>query len=248
MTLGLVVIALIVGMPLGVAKWRRWEGRKALGKILAQTGGELISHHQIRCRRRGHELWLFRDRNRGTTILTSPLPAGYPLTIDVRRRGIRILGNGVPSLDLGDVQFDKAFRVEAAPAAVVELLLGVGARSFLLDRREPVLIAKDGRFQLNFDIVPAPAAIEAVEVAASIVAGIRDAFAKLAEQAEAIGLTDGDSPYRPIAVDNGPDLERAHAAEVEKLGALQRRGAWIETAKWLALVAVAAGAIKLMTL
>jgi hypothetical protein len=191
---------------------------------------------------------LFRDRNRDTTAITSPLPPGYPLTIDVRRRGLRILDNGVPSLELGDVQFDNAFRVEAAPAAVVEQLLGVGVRSFLLEHRESVLTAKDGRFQLSFDIVSAGAAIEAIDAAASIVAGIRDAFAKLAEQAEAIALADGDSPYRPVAVDNGPDLERAHAAEVEKLGALQRRGAWIETAKIIGLVVAAAGAIKLLTL
>jgi hypothetical protein len=231
-----------------VVKWRRWEGRKVLGRIVAQTGGQLISYRELRCRRRGQDLWLFRDRNRDTTVITMPLPAGYPLAIDIRRRGLAILANGVPRLELDDIQFDNAFAVEAAPAAIVEQLLGVAVRSFLLEHRECVLTAKDGRFQMSFDIVPVAAAVEAIDVAAGIVAGIRDAFAALAEKAEAIGLADGDSPYRPIAVEAGPDLATAHAAEVEKLGALQRRAEWIQTLKMIAIVAAAAGAIKLLAL
>jgi hypothetical protein len=249
--LGLVVIAMIVGIPLGIAKWRRWEGGKALGRILAETGGQLVSYQELRCRRHGQEITFRRDRNENTTGITVPLPAGYPLSIDIRKKtlGSRLLASDVPLLELGDVQFDRAFAVEAAPTKVVEQLLGVRVRSFLLEHRECVVIAKDGRLQMSgLQLLPAAVAVEAIDLAAGIAGGIRDAFAALAAQAESLALAEGDSPYRPIAVESGPDLERAHAAEVDKLGALQRRAQWVQTAKMLALVVAAAGAIKLLAL
>jgi hypothetical protein len=249
--LGTVLIAMVIGVPLGIRKWRRWEGGKALGKILSETGGQLLSYQELRCRRHGQEVTFLRDRNANTTGISVPLPAGYPLSIDIRKKtlGSRLLASDVPLLELGDVQFDHAFAVEAAPAKVVEQLLGVRIRSFLLDHRTCVVMAKDGWLQvLGLDILPATEAVEAIDLAAGIVGGIRDAFAALAEQAESIGLADGDSPYRPIAVEAGPDLAIAHAAEVEKLGAMQRRAGWIQTAKMIALVAAGLGVIKLLTM
>jgi hypothetical protein len=251
LTLGLVVIGLLIGTPLAIAKWRRWEGRKALAAILARTGGELISYQELRCKRRGQDVTFRRDRNTGITSITVPLPAGYPIAIDVRGRSLgSAFGHDVvPSLELGDLQFDRAFKVEAAPTAVVEQLLDVRARSFLLEHRDCLILARARRLELfGIGVVPADVAAEAIDVAAGIVAGIRDAFATVAAKAESIALADGDSPYRPIAVEAGPDLESAHAAEIEKLARLQRRAMWISNAKWLAAIACAVTVLKLIAL
>lgn len=249
--LGLVVIAMVIGVPLSIMKWRRWEGRKALDKILAQTGGQVISYQQLRCRLHGQDVTFIRDRNADTTTILVPLPSGYPLSIDIRKKtlGSRLLASDVPRLELDDAGFDNAFVVEAAPAAVVAQLLGVRVRSFLLEHRECVIIVRAGRLQVTgLGILRAVDAAEAIELAAGIVGGIRDAFAMLAEKAESVGLADGDSPYRPIAVESGPDLARAHEAEVDELGRMQRRASWIQTLQMIALVAAAAGAIKLLAL
>lgn len=249
--LGTVVLAMLIGTPLGIMKWRRWEGRNALAKILAQTGGQVMSYQQLRCRLHGQDVTFMRDRNADTTTILVPVPAGYPLSIDIRKKtlGSRLLASDVPRLALGDVQFDNAFAVEAAPAAVVAQLLGVRVRSFLLDHRDCVIMVKAGRLQVTgLGILRAAEAAEAIDLAAGVVGGIRDAFAMLAEKAESIGLADGASPYRPIAVESGPDLARAHETEVDELGRMQRRAGWIQTAKVIALVAAAVGAVKLLTL
>ena len=247
--LGMVIMLSLIAAPLGIAKWRRWEGAKVLGKIVAQTGGQVVSYRELRCRRHGHDVQFFRDRNRDTSVITMPLPAGYPLAIDVRRRGLLVLPTGVPRLELDDVQFDRAFTVQAAPAAVVEQLLGVAVRSFLLEHRESVLVVKDGRLQLSLDAVQDAVALEAIEVTVAIASGIRDAFARLAAEAESIAQTDGASPYRPIAVEAGPDLAHAHEAEVENLERMQRRAMWVDAAQLVVFVAAGLAvlaAIKLM--
>ena len=247
---GTVILALLVGVPAGIAKWRRWEGRKALDAILARFDGELISYKDLRCRKHGQEVTFHRDRKADVTSIEIPVPARYPLAIEIRRRtlGSILLPDGVPELKLGDHQFDRAFAVVGAPAAIVEQLLGVEVRSFLLEHRECIINVKDGRLDVTgLGIVSTGVALEAIHVATSIVAGIRDAFATLAEQAESIGLADGPSPYRPVAVE-GPDLARAHEDEVANLQRLRRRAMWKGELRALALIVLCVGVLAVVHL
>lgn len=246
--LGLAVILSSIAVPLAIAKWRRWEGTKVLGQIAAATGGRVISYQEVRCRRHGHELQFVRDRNADRSVITMPLPQGYPLAIDVRKQTLLGLASAVPRLQFGDTHFDAAFAVEAAPRAVVEQLLDERVRTFLLEHREAVLVTQGGRLQLCTNALEGTAAVEAIELVANTAGGVRDAFAKLAAAAESIALEDGASPYRPRAIEAGPDLAQKHEAEVEKLAHQQRRATRVQAVRTIILVVSSFGVLEMIKL
>ncbi|MCC6995474.1 MAG: hypothetical protein IT370_12755 [Deltaproteobacteria bacterium] len=187
------------------------------------------------------------------TELQATLPAGYGLVVVLQRRGpldVEAVGG---KLLTGDLDFDRSFRVEAAPVDIALRLLDPTLRGALTrlgalrltSAAAPSAEATRVELVLPGLLREVEAARPALELMASLSARVREAYAVTgAGEAATVG-----HPYRPMAMT--PEL--AHADErAREVAALARRMARraalrrIGTAAFLLFVA-AATAIILLT-
>ena len=168
------------------------------------------------------------------TFVDVELPPAYPLVLNIRRHGSAdhraVARAAMVDVILGDKPFDDAFLVEAAPSDVVRELLDGPLRAYLLAHKEIDLttVEADGgrrilRLAIRGWLEELEVARPALELAASVGARVRDAYAKVDE---AVTRTDAGSPYRPVA-DERPaqEAQATREAEVAFVHAVQAKRA-----------------------
>jgi len=165
-------------------------------------------------------------RERRWTEIDVKLPRGYALSLYVRRHDWMdphyIERAAMVDLEIGDAEFDRQFLVEAAPAAIVRMILDAPARRWLADHDGAMLTTE------QLDGVPvlrgsAPTWLgrdpitAAIETLVGVSAAVRDAYAAL----EAAALCHVGAPYRPHLDGAQPAERSALADEVELVAGLR---------------------------
>ena len=163
------------------------------------------------------------------TEVDAEFPDKYPLAFFLQKHGwgdaSKIASGDMVDVIVGDAAFDRAFRVEAAPADVARVLLHDRARSYLLQLADklwfeittvraagakPVL-----RLAIRSWLLEVTDAMAAIETIASIASRVRDAYSAVELAAE---QTEESSPYRPMLDDRrARDAAEARLAEVKKV-------------------------------
>ena len=182
------------------------------------------------------------------TEIAVDLPRGCPLAIHVRRHGWRdqrkIERGEMIDVQVGDLAFDSAFLVEAAPSDVAVRLLDAPTRDFL-DGYADVELSDRGAgsdrslvFATKTWLRKPEQLRRALEGAAGIGRSVSAAFAA-ADQA--IAPVDTGSPYRPQLDDHAARDGRARRAEeIQTLGALrEQRAAGQQLSASIALIVMA---------
>jgi hypothetical protein len=164
------------------------------------------------------------------TYIDCVLPAGYPLSLNLRRHGWfdsgKIERGELVDVQFGDAPFDDAFLVEGAPADVVRHMFDAAARAWLVATKSIEVTTETGgvlRLAIRGWLETPEKMQPALDLAARVAAGVRDATAAADR---AVPLVQTDSPYRP-APDARPlrEAREARAAEVAALDATRKQRA-----------------------
>jgi hypothetical protein len=227
--LGGIALVAIVVLVIATAKSGA-DLRRVLVDALAVALDGTADHaaQSARGTRRGVPTWIryLRPDDRSDvfwTVVECTLPAGYPLSFQVRRRraadGQRLRSGAVVDLAVGDPRFDDPFLVDGVPGEVVRRLLTPEVRGYLLSQTVVELDAGDGRLRLWVSgWLDEREAIAAIDCAAGICAQVRDASA---DADAAVPRTTTQGPYRPIP-DDAP-LRAARAARAAEVAAREAR-------------------------
>jgi hypothetical protein len=234
-TLVVVVVTALIFAPVLVAaasgERNRW--RELLERFAAALGGEADLHtRRVSGALRGVPTTIhLAERGGGggrdwsSTVIECRLPAGYPLSLHLRRQRTvdtaRIRAGQLTDLLAGDAVFDAHFLIDGAPAEVVRRLLVPEVRGYLLAHSDLELETDGGLLRLRLPgWVDADDGIAAIECVAGLAARLRDATAA-ADAAHPGAVTGG--PYRPV-VDDAPirDARAARAEEVARADARRR--------------------------
>jgi hypothetical protein len=161
------------------------------------------------------------------TEIEVKLPAHHPLVLRLRNRQPddheRIARGELVHVELADPAFTAAFLLEAAPADVIRHLFAPGVRAYLLEHRDVELATEiaEGpvlKLCLRGWLEALADARAAIELVVDLAIGVREAYARVEEEAPVAG-----APFRPE-----PDarlVRRAaerRAEEVARLDQLQR--------------------------
>lgn len=248
------VVALVSSTGASTAKAKEARMKK-LADIAAHLGGQ----HDESSKAWGTALgakttFEFATRGAGSssenwTHIDVEIPKAYPLAIHVRRhtgsdRQTVARGEMVDVL-VGDLLFDDAFLVEAAPADVVRALFDAGLRGLLsaheqvdletIEKPDGTRAIRFGRYGWTEDL---EALKEPLAVIAKLGANVRTAYANADAAHEQ--LAPGD-PYRPL-VDAQPsrDAQAGREAEVGRVKAVREKRAADARAMAIAVIVIIA--------
>lgn len=254
MAIGLILGAVVSGAvawAIAAAARRKQMRKSALSEIASYLGGHGSATRAFGVRHGVAVTFEFATRGSGSdreswTEIDVVVPAAYPLAIHVRRHrwlDKRAITRGdMIDLQMGDVAFDEAFLVEAAPEDVARVLLDASARRFLsLYQRVELdtMVVKDRkvlRFAVHGWIEHVPTANVAIDFVAAIGARVRDAYADVDREAP---VTMGGSPYRPEPERRSVrDASAARVAEVAALEANRARRAMHQKVVTVAIMIV----------
>jgi hypothetical protein len=257
--LWLVIMAAFVGWAIAASAKQGERRRSKLETIAQQLGGRADANQAIGSYRGLPVVYRFESRGAGSSseswtevdVYVSP---AYPLTLHVRRQvasdTAHIVRGTMIDVEVGDLAFDPAFLVEAAPADVARQLLDREARCYLAAHAEIDLetVVTNGRKVLRLGIrgwlEELPEALAAIEVTTRIVSRVRDAFAAVEEPA---GFRDDGSPYRPLP-DDRPAQDGAVAREREVAHVEQLRTERAQDARNTAVVVLLLVLVGFLTL
>ena len=187
------------------------------------AGTEVKLHYETRGAGKSKTYW---------TEVDAEFPDKYPLAFFMQKHGWgdagKIARGDMVDVIVGDAAFDRAFRVEAAPADVARVLLHDRARGYLLQLAEKLwfeitTVRTPGakpqlRLAIRSWIVEPGDAMAAIEAIASIASRVRDAYSAVEVAAE---HTEESSPYRPMLDDtrarNAADARLAEVRKVETI-------------------------------
>lgn len=227
LVLGFVLLALFA-ISRGIGQ--RAARRSFLAELAAELGGS-ASTNGLQCTYRGVATrFAFETRGSGShseswTYVECALPAGYPFTLHVDRHGFfdagKIERGTMVDVVVGDQAFDGAFRVEGAPAAVVQRVLTAPVRAYLLAQPRVDVATEHQRLRLAVRgwLERRDTAGAALDCATAIAGAVRGA--SLALDAEAPTAQEGPA-YRAIASDAPlQEVRAARAAEVRRVEAVR---------------------------
>jgi hypothetical protein len=231
----LFILVTIVVVAVAIAR-NRAKRRDALQMVVELLGGQALSDDVSVSGSFEHVATAVRFGTRGSgksaqswTYVDCQLPAGYPLSLHLRRH--RWLDDGkiergeMVDVQIGDPSFDGAFLVEGAPAEVVRRLLVAEVRAYLQAHDRVDVETRDQgwiRLAVHGWLYDRAALLEALRVASRLALGLRDA--SLADQPDRTPLAAAGAPYREIADDGAVQQARAaQADEVRGLDAIRTR-------------------------
>ncbi|MBK9036517.1 MAG: hypothetical protein IPL61_35595 [Myxococcales bacterium] len=221
-----IVVAAIGGVVWGIV--RASTRRDMLRELAASLGGEATSNTAagqldgVRVRLE------FATRGSGSsseswTYVDGVLPSGYPLVLHLEEHGWfdagKIARGEMIDVVVGDLPFDQKFRIEGAPADVVQRLLTPPTRAYLLAQRRVELTTTPGNLRMAVrGWLEQPAdARAALALVAGLASGLR--AASLALDAEVPMTTGAGGAYRA-----GPDdapLRAAREARAEEVARVE---------------------------
>lgn len=185
------VIAFSVIVVAGIAyeRWRSHQRASKLEGLARELGVKSVGTNELSYDRADLDVTARLLSGEGThpeklTEITAPLPARYPLTIDLRRArsgdATRIQTGRVLDLELGDPAFDDLFLLQAAPSDVVRTLLDPEARALLVTVPEVHLETVDGTLRLRLPgwVEDRRVLEELTALVGRMAAGVRAAFAQ----------------------------------------------------------------------
>ena len=187
------------------------------------------------------------------TYVDIAVPENYPLALNVCRHGWldgnRIARGTMVDVQVGDAEFDAAFRVEGAPADVVAGLFGPVMRAFLLLHPHATLATDENSLSVRLtfsewhELAESRAALSAMYEL-----GARMAPASQAADA-AIAVAKTGNPYRDEYVDEAP-RRAARAARIDEVARLRatlaRRNTIANVAVSVAGIAIAVAGVIAM--
>ncbi|MBK9036365.1 MAG: hypothetical protein IPL61_34810 [Myxococcales bacterium] len=217
------VVAIFLAV-IGIPVWLRLRALRRLALMLGGTAG----WSSVRATVDGVAVRLaYASRGSGKsrerwTYVDVPLPPGEPLTLNIIRHGLfergRIARGALLDLRTGDDEFDRIYRVEAAPADVVLRVLDPEVRAYLRERADAELYTTDGALCLAVRGTLTDArAHHAIRLAVQVLASVRAAHAAL-DRAAPTSLV--GAPHRGVPSD-GP-ARGARAARAEEAARLDR--------------------------
>ncbi len=252
-----IVLTLAIGVIGGITimDWRRHVEHRTsrLDSIARELAGRVDRNQAIGRYRDLPVSYRFERRSVGSrseswTEVDVRLARGYPIELHVRRQdstdAALIADGAMIDVEVGDVEFDPEFLVEAAPADVARTLLDREARCYLASHAKVELETRDvgDRKVLRLGVCgwleELPEALEAIEVATRIAGRVREAFAAVDAPIE---RREHGAPFRPELDDEAAQQTTARREhEVAELAQVRRKRASLNDALlgWIAAVIV----------
>lgn len=222
------LMALLIGAALRSARERAAAQAAMLAELARGLGGTSTGNGASGTHRGVATALSFTTTGSGSTVqqwtdVTCALPRGYPFTLHLERHGFFDRGaierGEMTDVVVGDPAFDDAFRIEGAPAEVVRRVLVPDVRRALLAYGRPTIQTSTGDLCLRVNgwLEDLTAARAAIDCAATIAAGVRDA--SLALDA-AVPLVHDGPAYRSVVSD--APLQEARAARAAEVAGVAR--------------------------